>query len=404
MDNPSPARWLTIIGIGEDGLDGLSPAARRLLSQADFIVGGARHLTLLGETNAKTLTWPTPFEGGIAEIMARHGTPVCVLASGDPFYYGVGATLASHVSADEMVCLPAPSSLSLAASCLGWALQDCDVVSLHGRAFERIIPCLRPNARLLILSWDGSTPEKLARLLVARGLGASRLVVLEALGGANERIQDSTADSFKPREIASLNLVAVEVNAADGAAFIPLTPGLPDEWFESDGQLTKREIRAVTLSALAPWPGARLWDIGAGSGSIGIEWMLTHPRNRAIAVEVREDRAARIARNAAALGVPDLEILTGDALALMKSLPAPDAIFVGGGGGAVIDAAWAYLPGGRRFVANAVTIETQSQLAERHAKYGGDLVSLSIAHPQIVGTYRSWRPGMPVVQWAVTKS
>jgi precorrin-6Y C5,15-methyltransferase (decarboxylating) len=403
MDSQSPTRWLTIIGIGEDGLDGLSPAARRLLSQAEFIIGGARHLALLGETQTKTLQWPTPFESGIAEIVARRGTPVCVLASGDPFYYGVGATLAEHISADEIICLPAPSSASLVAARLGWPLQDCDVVSLHGRAFERIIPHLRPKARLLVLSWDASTPEKLARLLVARGLGGSRLVVLEALGGPNERIKESTADSFKPREIAALNLVAVDIVAADGAAVIPLTPGLPDEWFESDGQLTKREIRAVTLSALGPWPGARLWDIGAGSGSIGIEWMLAHPRNRAVAIEVREDRAACIARNAAALGVPDLEILTGDALALMKNLPLPDAIFVGGGGSVVIDAAWTYLEKGRRFVANAVTIETQSHLAECHAEHGGALVSLSIAHPQIVGGYRSWRPAMPVVQWAVTK-
>ncbi|HEY0147122.1 MAG TPA: precorrin-6y C5,15-methyltransferase (decarboxylating) subunit CbiE [Methylovirgula sp.] len=404
MGSPSPTRWLTIIGIGEDGLDGLSPAARRLLSQADFIVGGARHLAFLGETKAKTLPWPTPFERGIDEIKARRGTPVCVLASGEPFYYGVGATLATHVCADEMICLPAPSSLSLAAARLGWPLQDCDVVSLHGRAFERIIPHLRPNARLLILSWAASTPEKLAYLLVARGLGGSRFIVLEALGGPNEHIQESTAGAFKPREIATLNLVAIEIVAAEGSAFIPLTPGLPDAWFESDGQLTKREIRAVTLSALAPWPGALLWDIGAGSGSIGIEWMLAHPRNRAVAIEVREDRAARITRNAAALGVPDLEILTGNALALMQNLPPPDAIFVGGGGGAMIDAAWTYLVTRRRFVANAVTIETQSHLAACHAQYGGELVSLSVAHPQIVGGYRSWRPTLPVVQWAVTKS
>ncbi|MEJ0053064.1 MAG: precorrin-6y C5,15-methyltransferase (decarboxylating) subunit CbiE [Methylovirgula sp.] len=404
MDSSSPTRWLRIIGIGEDGLDGLSPAARRLLSQAEFIIGGARHLALLGETKAKTLVWPTPFERGIDEIVARRGTPVCVLASGDPFYYGVGATLAGHISPDEMICLPALSSLCLAAARLGWPLQDCDVISLHGRAFERIIPHLRPNARLLALSWDASTPEKLARLLVARGLGGSRLVVLEALGGPKEHIRESTADAFKPREIAALNLIAVEINAAHGAAFIPLTPGLPDEWFESDGQLTKREIRAVTLSALAPWPGARLWDIGAGSGSIGIEWMLAHPRNRAVAIEVREDRATRIARNAAALGVPDLEILTGDALTLMQNLRSPDAIFVGGGGGAMIDAAWTYLASGRRFVANGVTIETQSRLAELHTQNGGELVSLSVAHPQIVGGYRSWRPAMPVVQWAVTKS
>jgi precorrin-6Y C5,15-methyltransferase (decarboxylating) len=403
MDS-SPTRWLTIIGIGEDGLDGLSPAARRLLSQANFIIGGARHLALLAETNAKTLQWPTPFERGIAEIKARRGTPVCVLASGDPFYYGVGATLAEHISEDEMICMPAPSSLSLAAARLGWSLQDCDVISLHGRAFERIIPHLRPKARLLILTWDASTPEKLTHLLVARGLGGSRLIVLEALGGPHERVSESTAEAFKPREIAALNLVAIEINAADRAVFIPVAPGLPDAWFESDGQLTKREIRTVTLSALAPWPGALLWDIGAGSGSIGIEWMLAHPRNRAIAIEVRQDRAARIARNAAALGAPDLEILTGDALALMQNLPPPDAIFVGGGGGAMIDAAWTYLAAGRRFVANAVTIETQSHLAACHSRYGGELVSLSISHPQMVGGYRSWRPAMPVVQWAVTKS
>lgn len=398
------SRWLTIIGIGEDGLEGLSPAARQLLSQANFIIGGARHLELLGPTKAETLAWPSPFERGIAEIASRRGSPVCVLASGDPFHYGVGATLAESIDPDEMICLPAESSLSLAAARLGWPLQDCDVVSLHGRAFARIIPHLRPKARLLVLSWDATTPEKLAQFLVARGLGGSRFILLEALGGPNERLCQSTAEAFKPGEIAALNLIAVEIAATQDAAFIPLTPGLPDHWFESDGQLTKREIRAVTLSSLAPWPGARLWDIGAGAGSIGIEWMLAHPRNRAIAVEVQEDRAARIIRNAAALGVPDLDVRTGDALALMQDLPEPDAILVGGGGGAVIDAAWTYLAVGRRFVANAVTIETQSLLAERYEQYGGELVSLSVAHPQMVGSYRSWRPAMPVVQWAVTKS
>lgn len=404
MNSPSPRRWLTIIGIGEDGLDGLSPAARQLLSQANFIVGGTRHLALLGAAQAETLVWPSPIERGIAEIVARRGTPVCVLASGDPFYYGVGATLAESISPAEMICLPAPSSLSLAAARLGWPLQDCDVVSLHGRTFERVIPHLRPKARLLVLSWDSTTPEKLARLLIARGLGDSRLVVLEALGGPNERVSESTAETFKPRDIAALNLVAIEIVAPHSATFIPLTPGLPDTWFESDGQLTKREIRAVTLSALAPWPGACLWDIGAGAGSIAIEWMLTHPRNRAIAVELQEDRAARIARNAAALGVPNLEIVSGDALTVMQNLPVPDATFVGGGGGDVIDAAWSRLPMGSRFVVNAVTIETQSLLAKRQAQYGGDLVSLSIAHPEPVGNYRSWHPARPVVQWAVTKS
>jgi precorrin-6B C5,15-methyltransferase / cobalt-precorrin-6B C5,C15-methyltransferase len=404
MKNIAAPPWLTIIGIGEDGLAGLSPAARQLLSQAKFVIGGARHLALLGATQAETLTWPSPFERGIAEIIARRGHPVCVIASGDPFYYGVGAVLAESVRPQEMICLPAPSSLSFAAARLGWPLQDCDIVSLHGRGFARIIPHLRPKARLLVLSWDATTPEKLAHLLVMRGLGAARLVVLEALGGPNERVRACMAETFQPWDIAALNLVAIEIGGPNGAACIPLTPGLPDTWFESDGQLTKREIRAVTLSALAPWPGARLWDIGAGSGSVAIEWQLMHPRNRAVAVELRADRAARIARNAAALGVPDLEIVTADAVAVMPDLPIPDAIFVGGGGSEVIDVAWCHLPAGRRFVVNAVTLESQALLAERQARYGGELVSLAIAQMDFIGDYRSWRPARPVVQWAVTKS
>lgn len=400
---PAPGRWLTIIGIGEDGLEGLSPAARELLAQAKFVVSGARHLELLGPTKAETLQWPSPFEAGLEAIRSRRGTPVCVLASGDPFFYGVGASLAGSISPDEMTCLPAPSSLSLGAARLGWPLQDCEVISLHGRLFERIIPYLRPRAKLLVLSWDAETPRKLADLLIARSLGASRFFVLEALGGKNERLRASTAAGFASSDIAPLNLVAIEVVASPGAQFIPVTCGLPDSFYESDGQLTKREVRAATLSALAPWPGACLWDIGAGCGSVAIEWMLAHPRNRAFAIEIRADRAARIARNAVSLGVPDLEVLKGDALALMPQLPSPDAIFVGGGGAEVIDAAWSYLPSGRRFVANAVTIETQSLLAERYAQYGGDLVSLNIAHAQPIGAYQAWRPALPVVQWAVTK-
>lgn len=401
-DETASAPWLSIIGIGEDGLEGLSPAARLVLSQAKFIVGGARHLALLGATQAETLAWPSPFERGLETIRARRGSPVCVLASGDPFYFGVGATLAETISPDEIICLPSSSSLSLAAARLGWPLQDCTIVSLHGRMFERIIPHLRPRARVLVLSWDGSTPEKLARLLVARGLGRSRLAVLEALGASNEGISDTNADAFRPREFAALNIVAIEI--PDSARnYIPLTPGLPDSWFESDGQLTKREVRAVTLSALAPWPGACLWDLGAGAGSVAIEWMLTHPRNHAVAVERRADRAARIVRNAVALGVPDLDVRTGDAVALMQALPQPDAIFVGGGAATVFDAAWSCLPSGRRFVANAVTIETQALVADWHARCGGELVSLSVARAEAVGGYRGWHPARPVMQWAVTK-
>jgi precorrin-6Y C5,15-methyltransferase (decarboxylating) len=402
MNVATRTRWLTILGIGEDGLDGLSPAASNLLKQARFVVGGARHLAMLKSSHVETMEWPSPFERGIDAIKTRRGAPTCVLASGDPYLYGVGATLAAHVPPEETICLPAPSSLSLAAARLGWALQDCEIVSLHGRPLERIVPHLRPKARVLALSWDGTTPERLARLLVQRGLGDSRLAVLASLGGPRENIFDSAARDFTPQPIDALNLVAIEVDA-EAANTIPLTPGLPDEWYESDGQITKREIRAITLSALAPWPGALLWDVGAGSGSIGVEWILAHPRNRAIAIEKRADRAERIARNAAALGAPDLSISQGDALEIMGGLSAPDAIFVGGGGANVIDAAWTLLPAGRRFVANAVTIETQAALVERQTRHGGDLVQIALAHPAPVGSYHAWKPAAPIVQWSVVK-
>jgi precorrin-6Y C5,15-methyltransferase (decarboxylating) len=373
-----------------------------LLKQARFVVGGARHLAMLKSPQAETMEWPSPFERGVEAIKSRRGIPTCVLASGDPYFYGVGATLAAHVPPEETICLPAPSSLSLAAARLGWALQDCEIVSLHGRPLERIIPHLRPKARLFALSWDATTPERLARLLVQRGLSNSRLTTLASLGGPRENVSEGLARDFTPRPIDPLNLVAIEVEA-EAANTIPLTPGLPDEWYESDGQITKREIRAVTLSALAPWPGALLWDIGAGSGSIGIEWMLAHPRNRTIAIEKRADRAERIARNAAALGAPDLTIRQGDALEIMGDLPIPDAIFVGGGGVNVIDAAWALLPAGRRFAANAVTIETQTALVERQARHGGELVQIAIAYPASVGSYRAWKPATPIVQWSAVK-
>ena len=401
----TPMRWLTLIGMGEDGRDGLCPAAARLIAQARFVIGGARHLALLGETGAETLVWSSPFEDGIKEILARRGTEVCVLASGDPFLYGVGSLLAAHVPPEEMICFPAPSSLSLAAARLGWALQDCDIVSLHGRPFERIIPHLRPKAKLLVISWDAETPRRLAELLCARRLGRSRMILLEALGGPRERLSEMRADDFAAQSVDPLNLVAIEIEAGDDSVWIPLTPGLPDEWFETDGQITKREVRALTLSALAPWPGACLWDIGAGSGSIGIEWMLAHPRNCAFAIEPREDRAARIARNAAALGVPGLVVVPGSAPAALSGLPRPDAVFIGGGVTAdgLVDACWAALPAGGRLVANAVTIEGQSALAGWRDRLGGALTRIALERADDLGTFTTWRPALPVVQWSVRK-
>lgn len=404
-------RWLTLVGLGEDGLDGLTPAARTALLQAELVVGGARHLALVGplvaETRAETLPWPVPLHDAFPAIVARRGRPVVVLATGDPFFHGIGSVLAAHVDPGETAAFPAPSAYALAAARLGWAGQDVARVSLHGRALARIRPHLHPGARILALSWDGTTPGRLARLLADEGFGESRLTVLQALGGPRERIASATAAAFALPEADPLNTVAVEVVAGPGARALPFTPGLPDDWFETDGQITKREVRAVTLSALRPMRGQRLWDVGAGSGSVGIEWMLADPSCRAVAIEPRADRAARIARNATALGVPDLAVVHGEAPAALADLAAPDAVFIGGGAGdpGVIDACLEALRPGGRLVVNAVTLETQALLVDRHARHGGDLVQLSVARADRIGgtagAFRGLRPAMAVLQWAL---
>jgi precorrin-6Y C5,15-methyltransferase (decarboxylating) len=398
-------RWLTLIGIGEDGLDGLSPVARRLISDAEFIVGGARHLKLAGSPPCETLIWPSPIGEAIAPILARRGDRVVVLASGDPFFYGVGSLIAAHVPIEEIIALPAPSAFSLAAARLGWSLQDCVLLSLHGRSFERIVPHLQPGARILVLAWDETTAPRAATCLEARGMGGSRITVLEALGGPRERVRSLRADAFDMPGIDPLNIVAIEVVAESEARIVPLSAGLPDDFFEHDGQITKREIRAATIAALAPRRGERLWDIGAGCGSVAIEWMLSDPGNIAIAIEESADRAARIARNAATLGVPGLTIVHGRAPAAFAELPPPEAIFIGGGASdhEVIDQAWAALRSGGRLVINAVTIETQMLLYRRFKEQGGELVQMQIAHAAPVGAFFGWRPAMPVVQWRITK-
>lgn len=398
-------RWLCLIGIGEDGLAGLSPAARALLAQAGLVVGGARHLRLAGALAAETLIWPSPLELAFPAIFSRRGAPVCVLASGDPFFYGVGSLLMRHAAPEEMLCLPAPSAFALAAARLGWAQQDCALVSLHGRALERILPHLQPGGKIIALSWDGSTPSKLAEILRARGMGASTLHVCENMGGARERLRSARADAFDLIEIDPLNTVALEVSGAAHARFLPLAPGLPDDAFEHDGQITKREIRAMSLAALAPFKGGLLWDVGAGSGSVAIEWMLRDPACRAIAVERDPARAARITRNAAQMGAPDLVVVEGEAPGALAGLPAPDAAFVGGGAThpGALDAVWRALRSGGRIVVNAVTLETQAEIIRRHAELGGELTQISVSRAESVGGFRGWRPAMPVTQWSAAK-
>jgi precorrin-6Y C5,15-methyltransferase (decarboxylating) len=405
MTSPHCEKWLSLIGIGEDGIEALSPAARTLLAQAHFVVGGARHLALAGPLVAETMIWPSPLAGAIPEILTRRGSPVCVLASGDPFFYGIGTLLGAHVKPQEMQCFPAPSAFSLAAARLHWSLQDCCLMSLHGRELVRIIPALQPRAKILCLSWDETTPPRLAKLLCERGFGQSRIVVMEAIGGPRERTRAATAEAFDMEGIDPLNIVALEIAAAAQSRILPVASGLADSWFETDGQLTKREVRAVTLSSLAPRRGELLWDVGAGSGSIAIEWLLSDPANRAIAIEARADRASLIERNAENLGVPHIEIITGTAPEAFVNLPQPQAIFVGGGASdpKLLDAAYATLPPAGRLVVNAVTLEGEAELARRFKAQGGELLRIEITRADSLGSFQAWRPALPVTQWSITR-
>lgn len=402
----SPGRWLAIVGIGEDGVEALSPAARALIADARVVYGGSRHLKLADSLiSGETRAWPSPLAGALAEIVGLRGTPVAVLASGDPYCFGIGGTLSRHVPAGETIAIPAPSAFSLAAARLGWPLDDIATLSCCGRPVEAILPHLQPGRRLLVLSADGSTPAAIARMLAAHGFGGSTFHLLEALAGPRERVRTSTADDFDLVDVHRLNLVAIEVVARPDARVIPLASGVPDEFFESDGQLTRREIRAVTLSALAPLAGECLWDVGAGSGSISIEWLIRHPANRAVAIERDAERATRAARNAASLGVPRLEIVTGEAPAALSGLPPPDAVFIGGGGQAdgVIEVAWQVLRPGGRIVVNSVTLETEARLIEALGTYGGTLTRLSVERLDRIGGRQGFRPAMTVTQWAARK-
>ncbi|WP_210105985.1 precorrin-6y C5,15-methyltransferase (decarboxylating) subunit CbiE [Neorhizobium galegae] len=400
------APWLSIVGIGEDGLRGIGEEARRAIAEAETVFGGRRHLDLARDAiTGKARPWPQPFDAAMKDVLALAGTRTCVLASGDPFFFGVGVTLARHMSPDEFRAYPAPSAFSLAASRLGWALQDVDTVSLHGRPIDLIRPILHPGRQVLALTSDATGPEAIARLLCDSGFGHSRLKILEALGGPEEKIRSTEAQDFALTDIDPLNLVAIEVKAEAAARILPLGFGLADDLFEHDGQITKREIRAMTLSALSPQRGQLLWDIGAGSGSIGIEWMLAHPSLHAIAIEHHPERAARVRRNAASFGVPGLHLVEGKAPDALAGLPQPDAIFIGGGGSGdgVLAAALSALKIGGRLVANAVTLEMEQVLLAAHAAHGGTLTRLSIDRAEPVGRMTGWRAAMPVTQWIFIK-
>ncbi|MFD3696366.1 precorrin-6y C5,15-methyltransferase (decarboxylating) subunit CbiE [Streptomyces sp. NPDC058646] len=401
---------VTVVGLGADGWAGLTAAARSALTSAEVLIGGPRQLALLppAECAGERVAWPSPLRPAVAGLTARHaGRRIAVLASGDPMFYGIGRALAEELGPGALRVHPHPSSVSYACARLGWPVEDTEVVTVVGRPVARLAAALYEGRRVLVLSAGAGSPAEIAALLRERGFGPSRMRVLEQLGSEREDAYEGRADAWDHAPGDPLNVVAVDCRRDPAAATPRLgaTPGLPDTAYEHDGQLTKRRVRAATLCALAPAPGELLWDIGGGSGSIGIEWMRTHPSCRAVAVERVPERAARITRNAAALGVPGLRVVTGAAPDALAGLPAPDAVFVGGGLTApgLLDAVWDVLAPGGRLVVNAVTLESEAVLTDRYRRHGGELVKLSVAQAVPVGGFTGWRQAMPVTQWSVTK-
>jgi len=401
-DNPD---LVTVVGIGAGGWDEIGRTGRRALTSARVVLGNTRQLDLLPpEVTACRMTWPSPLLAALPELLAAHAdSGLAVLASGDPMFHGIGATLVRLLGADRVRVLPHPSSVALAAARLGWPLATTEVLSLVTADPAIVRRALNPGRQLLVLARDAGTPRLVAAVLTAAGYGSAVITVLEQLGGPGERVVAGMAGSWEQPPGDALNVIAIDCGVSGPSTAI--VPGLADSAYETDGQLTKREVRAVTLAVLAPVPGELLWDVGAGSGSIGIEWMRSHPTCRAVAVESSADRGATIAANATSLGVPGLTVVTGQAPDALADLPTPDAIFIGGGvtrDGVVADCLAALRPGGR-LVANAVTVESEAVLAAAHGKLGGELIRLSVSRGSPVGGFTGWRTMMPVTIWSVTR-
>ena len=405
--------WLSIIGLGEDAAP--PPAALALIEQAEVLAGSERLLARIPDNGGERLCWSRPLSSVVERVIAQRGRSTAILATGDPMWYGIGATFARHVASAEMHIIPAPSAFSLACARLGWGLGDCETLSLHGRPLELLHAVLYPGARLLLLGEDGATPARVARLLSGRGYGPSRMSVLEFMGGAHERRVDGVAEAWNGSggETVDFHTIAVECAAAPGAALLGRTPGLPDTAFRHDGQLSKQTVRAVTLARLQPLPRHYLWDVGAGCGSIGIEWMRAAHGASASAIEREPQRVALISANALALGAPQLHVVGGDAPAALDGLEAPDAVFIGGGLGEIggrlstarlLERCWQTLKPGGRLVANSVTLEGEQQLVAWHGANGGALERIAVSHSDALGRFRGFRPAMAVTQLSAVKS
>ena len=397
---------ITVVGIGEDGLDGLTSKARGLIDEAEVLVGGERHLSKVPLCGEQRIDWDGNFDAAFDKIEKMKDRRVVVLSSGDPLHYGVGVNIVRRFGADQVNVIPAPGAFSLAAADLGWPLADVKCLTVHGRALEAVTLYLTPGRRLLVLSWDGETPEKLAGLLTARGFGPSRITVLGNLGGDDETRTEGTAEKWTGETVPDLNTIAVECVAGDGADVLSRVPGLPDDAFEHDGLITKREVRAATLARLMPLPGQTLWDVGAGSGAVAIEWLRAEPSAKAFAVERDPKRAAVIARNAANLGVPELKIVEGEAPGILSGIETvPDAVFVGGGVSVpgLLEACWDALSPGGRLVANGVTLEAEQRLLFFQNEFGGDLTRMAVSRAAPVGRLQTFQPLKQVTQLVTIK-
>jgi len=395
--------WLQIVGIGEDGLDGLTAATRAVVEAADVIIGGGRHHALAEHIGAERIAWPSPFDTMITTIKDLRGRRVVILVTGDPLWFSAGARIGRAIDPSEIIYHPQISAFQLAAARMGWSLADVETLTVHGRPVEQMIAFIQPDARLLVLTTGAETPAQIARFLTDRGFGQSKMSVLAAMGGDQEMRFDGIACDWD-HEVPAFNTLAVECIAAADAALLPRVPGLADALFQSDGTMTKQEVRAATLAKLMPMRGALLWDIGCGSGSVAIEWMRAARYARAIGIEPRADRRVMAGANAMALGTPKLELVDGTVPDALDGLAAPDAIFIGGGlSEATFDAAWTALRPLGRLVANAVTLESAATLIELHKAHGGALVQLSVCRAEPVGRLTGWRPAMPVTQLSLVK-
>jgi precorrin-6Y C5,15-methyltransferase (decarboxylating) len=401
-DGPSHPQ-ITVVGIGADGWAGVPERLRETVLAAEALLGGRRHLELVPPVDGQRREpWPSPLKDGLPALLdSLPPGPVVALASGDPLVSGIGTTLVALLGADVVAVEPAVSSVALARARLGWSAEGCGLVSLVGRDPALVLRELAPRRRLLVLSGDATTPGQVARLLVGSGYGSSTMTVLGELGGSGESRLETSAQGWvdrPPAEIPELHVLALELT---GPRTTGWSSGLPDDAFESDGQLTKRDLRAAALARLAPAPGEHLWDVGAGAGSIAIEWMRAHPTCTATAVEADTERSARIARNASGLGVPGLQVVTGRAPGALASLAAPDAVFVGGGAtaeGLLLTCLRALRPQGR-LVAHAVTLESEQVLVAACREHGGELTRISVETAEPLGTFTGWRPARPVTQW-----